>query len=1411
MKRSTLSWLTASLLLLLGADNAVAHVGYTNRDFGSLVPNATPVTIINQTVTGNFGWADGTDDNFGDSHDLRAYRFTLAAPALVTITFSGSTNATSGTVRDGTLKPGFSIYQGLANLPPRPPGHSADHDGSPISQAYLATLPGPAKKGAFRSLATWRMGGDFQTGPTFDFEDPATGLSTFVFKGYAVDGDASLYGTVPGIYGDGNADGTVTGTFYLTAGDYSIFVGGANYAGQNGPDTEIVYGLTGTVSAVAFTHEVVAAPSEEGVPYGHIVTLGSGQSGGFSGLVGAWSWEDNTLFGNPGQGTAPVGWTHTSNWARVHLQNDTLLTVTMARDANVPEPTLEDPDKKADTTSLFPSLTLWQGSQTTGSQGHTYNNRGAVAWAPGLRYLDHVDNATAESITRTWFLPKGEYTLALGSNAPATNPNQQGYSVTFTTQDQLKTDPVPFEAGIGYAHTVNVRAGSNGSFSNHTGAWSWEDNALFAPGQQPVGWTHTSQWMALNVDEDEVLFTLQIERDANVPWPSQADPNRLADTSSMFPSFTVWRHWDNDPVPAGFKAKPEVIESWAAFGGVPDDLGDWHTYFNRGNVEWAEKLRYLDHVDNATATTITRTYRLKRGQYSFAIGSNAPATNSLRQGFKLTYSTTLAPKIVIGDPSPGGIVYAWLITAGLGDSGSVSNHVGSWSWEDSRLFTPGQPPVGWTHHSNWLALNVTEPLAFSVTMNRNANVPWPSEALPDRKAAIDEMFPSLTVWRGLHNNGGDSHTYNNRGNVSWAPGLQYLDHIDNTSATSITRTWTLMPGQYTFALGSNSPENTVNPQRQGYSFAWSTSAPAFESPFITRQPRGATVLVGRPVSLSVQATGEDLAYQWFKDGRPIPGANNPLYQPSTTEGGSALYTAEVRNSAGWLHSDPALVTVISTPVLDADTMLPPLEVGQTEPALPPGTIGQSYAYTLGGIAPGTRMTVSGLPRGLRFNPRNNTISGIPVLAGVFDVTLIGSNAAGRSSPLLAKLTIAAMPTGTVATFTGPLGRATLLNNKLGGHVQLSVTNLGGFSAVVKLGTQTHRKQGQVSFGGGSTPVVGQFTLPRPGQATVTLSFTLFDGIARGSVSDGATTLPFEARARASATEASTFAYGYTFAMQPGGDQLGSPSVPQGYCLGGFVCQANGSTRGSMLLPDDTAITFSTNLEKGGHLTLFNLLYRNTGSLVAVLHLQGEAANGDMRLSEASLFKHVERGGKASPYLWQRTGFAPVEMEVIGGRYAASSGMLATLGLAANSAGNASLEFAFGGVADPATTLNVDALEVLDQNGAAARIVSANPGQVSLNVRGLGIGNSSGGGSTAKATFSEFTVTKKSDRNSVGRFILTQPDSGSGGSVTLNGVMTGLIVFDGLTPRLVGFFQLPVSSAPNSAKTTGKWDLKNGVK
>jgi hypothetical protein len=225
---------------------ASAHIGYTGRNFGTYSGTDLTTTITNQNVSSDYGWADATDANLGDTHKTRAFRFTLTTNAWVTLSFQGLAYTAGANNYTALALPAFSLFRGVAA--------AATHDGSAISIAWRdATYGTNATEGSLNALGDWKIGND--SGTTF------ADLSSFTYIGNAADGSSANYGTPAAsltladgsivsnapINGDGNPDGVVTGSFYLTAGDYSVFAGGANYSGVN---TNTAYGIQGTFTAV---------------------------------------------------------------------------------------------------------------------------------------------------------------------------------------------------------------------------------------------------------------------------------------------------------------------------------------------------------------------------------------------------------------------------------------------------------------------------------------------------------------------------------------------------------------------------------------------------------------------------------------------------------------------------------------------------------------------------------------------------------------------------------------------------------------------------------------------------------------------------------------------------------------------------------------------------------------------------------------------------------------------------------------------------------------------------------------------------------------------------------------------------------------------------------------------------------
>jgi hypothetical protein len=196
----------------------------------------------------------------------------------------------------------------------------------------------------------------------------------------------------------------------------------------------------------AFTQRLLAStviiPPPGGIAYNQGLSLGADDTGSVSGAVGQWSWQDPAIADAEVPGG---GWGHTSNWIAVTLTEPAVLTLSLERNNAVPML----PSGFYPSGNYFPAFTLWRNWDTDAAptdfydpemQGkagnyHVYPNTGNVAWAEDLSYLDHYRNSGTEtSVTASWLLAAGNYTLAVGGLAPAADgASRQGYLASFST------------------------------------------------------------------------------------------------------------------------------------------------------------------------------------------------------------------------------------------------------------------------------------------------------------------------------------------------------------------------------------------------------------------------------------------------------------------------------------------------------------------------------------------------------------------------------------------------------------------------------------------------------------------------------------------------------------------------------------------------------------------------------------------------------------------------------------------------------------------------------------------------------------------------------------------------------------------------------------------------------------------
>lgn len=84
-------------------------------------------------------------------------------------------------------------------------------------------------------------------------------------------------------------------------------------------------------------------------------------------------------------------------------------------------------------------------------------------------------------------------------------------------------------------------------------------------------------------------------------------------------------------------------------------------------------------------------------------------------------------------------------------------------------------------------------------------------------------------------------------------------------------------------------------------------------PVITQQPQGGTYLPGVALTLSVKATGPNLAYQWYQGTTALAGKTDPtLTFPNLSAGDAGTYSVTVTNTAGVVPSAPVAIAVSSS-------------------------------------------------------------------------------------------------------------------------------------------------------------------------------------------------------------------------------------------------------------------------------------------------------------------------------------------------------------------------------------------------------------------------------------------------------------------------------------------------------------------
>jgi hypothetical protein len=171
------------------------------------------------------------------------------------------------------------------------------------------------------------------------------------------------------------------------------------------------------------------------------------------------------------------------------------------------------------------------------------------------------------------------------------------------------------------------------------------------------------------------------------------------------------------------------------------------------------------------------------------------------------------------------------------------------------------------------------------------------------------------------------------------------------------------------------------------------------APAIVHAPAATTVTTGTPVTLAVQATGTaPLAYQWFKDGAALAGANAAGYTIAAASPADAgAYSVRVSNGAGSITSATAELTVV------AQATPPTIAIGPQSLAVAAGA-NATFTVIANGTAPFAyqwshdSVAIPGATGAML------TIASAQIVDGGF-YSVVVSNSAGSTTALPARLEV----------------------------------------------------------------------------------------------------------------------------------------------------------------------------------------------------------------------------------------------------------------------------------------------------------------------------------------------------------------------------------------------------------------------
>ena len=305
------------------------------------------------------------------------------------------------------------------------------------------------------------------------------------------------------------------------------------------------------------------------------------------------------------------------------------------------------------------------------------------------------------------------------------------------------------------------------------------------------------------------------------------------------------------------------------------------------------------------------------------------------------------------------------------------------------------------------------------------------------------------------------------------------------------------------------------------------------------------------------------------------------------------------------------------------------------------TVGAARSFGLpDAFAGAAKVTVKGLPAGLKYNTATKMVEGVPTKAGTFDIVI---SATGVTAQTI-KITVAALPTWAQGSFSGYVegtGLATMTVSAAGkvtGKISMAGTNYAFSAASYKAGGSAEE-----GFAVEATAKAGKTALPLTLTVTQAGSLPMF-GVVSGQLGVRSVSLSRDMW-KTEVTKLNTY-IGYYTATLPGNAEHGS-----GYLT--FTVDKAGKVKTAGKLADGTAVSQSGTLIMDENERFYTVVYTapkayNGGALfgLAEFDMLGEDIIG-LRARDGIPLLWQSRNPQATGI--QGAGFIR-SPELVGGRY-----------------------------------------------------------------------------------------------------------------------------------------------------------------